>query len=332
MPFAVANDILQYWPFAQDFCDVWMAFDILSATASILNLCAISIDRYIHMRNPFAYERWMSNKKCLAFIAVIWVASLLISFLPILTDLHEHNFNGESPAAVTTPAVVSASDYQCYLNLGLAYAAVSSSISFYVPCIVMVAVYIKMYHLARYHAKRIEETQSHAISNGTRTKPPENKALFTLGMIMGLFLVSWMPFFIVNLTNAACQCVTPQLFASFTWLGYVNSTMNPVIYSKFNADFRAAFKRILLCERCRPRRDPYDISPRSRTSSNVRLKRLTSFSTENGPNGIAKLSENGSSNNNQSESKEFEEQSLLTKEYQNGHHHDMNSIVISRGL
>ena len=37
----------------------------------------------------------------------------------------------------------------------------------------------------------------------------------------------------------------PVVFAVFTWLGYVNSTMTPVIYSIFNREFREAFRRVL---------------------------------------------------------------------------------------
>lgn len=146
----------------------------------------------------------------------------------------------------------------------------------------MVTIYIKMYNLARYHARKIEETQS-----GTMRKP-ENKALFTLGMIMGLFLVSWIPFFIINLVNSACKCVPDKLFVAVTWVGYVNSTMNPIIYSKFNADFRAAFKRILLCKKCRRPPDPYERKPRSRISNNIKLKKLSKNgkSVLNGTNGI----------------------------------------------
>ena len=33
-----------------------------------------------------------------------------------------------------------------------------------------------------------------------------------------------------------------------TWLGYVNSTLNPIIYTIFNIDFRVAFSRIVTCK------------------------------------------------------------------------------------
>lgn len=44
--------IAGYWIFGAEFCDTWVAFDVMCSTASILNLCAISMDRYIHIKDP----------------------------------------------------------------------------------------------------------------------------------------------------------------------------------------------------------------------------------------------------------------------------------------
>ena len=37
------------------------------------------------------------------------------------------------------------------------------------------------------------------------------------------------------------------LFILTTWLGYVNSALNPIIYTIFNGEFRKAFKKIMVC-------------------------------------------------------------------------------------
>lgn len=67
----------------------------------------------------------------------------------------------------------------------------------------------------------------------------------------GVFLFCWLPFFSCNIMDAMCakfdkDCspgVTAFIFT--TWLGYINSFVNPVIYTIFNPEFRKAFKKIM---------------------------------------------------------------------------------------
>ncbi|PRD33470.1 UNVERIFIED_CONTAM: 5-hydroxytryptamine receptor [Trichonephila clavipes] len=75
----------------------------------------------------------------------------------------------------------------------------------------------------------------------------ERKAAKTLMIITGVFIVCWLPFFVMALLMAICSSCEPVgiVFSTLLWLGYTNSLINPIIYTVFSPDFRNAFKRML---------------------------------------------------------------------------------------
>ncbi|XP_022826023.1 D(2) dopamine receptor [Spodoptera litura] len=77
----------------------------------------------------------------------------------------------------------------------------------------------------------------------------EQKATKVLGLVFFTFVLCWAPFFLLNILFAACPgCIVPEHVVDIClWLGYVSSTINPIIYTVFNRTFRAAFLRLLRC-------------------------------------------------------------------------------------
>ncbi|XP_076238556.1 5-hydroxytryptamine receptor 2A [Calliopsis andreniformis] len=86
----------------------------------------------------------------------------------------------------------------------------------------------------------------------------EQKASKVLGLVFFTFVLCWAPFFLLNIFFAACpECSVPvHVVDTCLWLGYVSSTINPVIYTIFNKTFRAAFIRLLKCKCSRSPRPP----------------------------------------------------------------------------
>ncbi|XP_041763879.1 5-hydroxytryptamine receptor 1 isoform X2 [Anopheles merus] len=86
----------------------------------------------------------------------------------------------------------------------------------------------------------------------------EQKATKVLGLVFFTFVFCWAPFFILNIIFAAWpEAKVPERIVSIClWLGYVSSTINPIIYTIFNKTFRAAFIRLLRCRCERSGRPP----------------------------------------------------------------------------
>ena len=55
MPFSLAYELMAYWMFGEIWCEIHGAMDVFLCTASILNLCLISLDRYWSITNSIAY-------------------------------------------------------------------------------------------------------------------------------------------------------------------------------------------------------------------------------------------------------------------------------------
>ncbi|XP_061448572.1 D(1) dopamine receptor-like [Rhineura floridana] len=271
MPWKAVTEVAGFWPFG-GFCDIWVAFDIMCSTASILNLCIISMDRYWAISSPFRYEQKMTQQVAFVMIGVAWMLSVLISFIPV--QMRWHKAGKLPPAHKTDSNVTWNSEENCDSSLNRTYAISSSLISFYIPVAIMIVTYTRIFRIAQRQIRRIsslERAVEHAQSCQSNECPhevslkntfkKETKVLKTLSIIMGVFVFCWLPFFVLNCIVPFCDhnlqklgelpCVSDTVFDIFIWFGWANSSLNPIIYA-FNADFRKAFAAILGCSRFCP--------------------------------------------------------------------------------
>ncbi|XP_075210940.1 alpha2-adrenergic-like octopamine receptor [Lycorma delicatula] len=152
MPFSLANELMGYWIFGNVWCDIHSAMDVLLSTASIMNLCLISLDRYWSITQAVDYLKKRTPLRAAVMIALVWLLSAVICIPPLLgwkVQRPEEEFP------------------KCELSKDVGYVVYSALGSFYIPSCIMVFVYIRIYYAAKARARRgIRKAQA-------RTRPEE---------------------------------------------------------------------------------------------------------------------------------------------------------------
>ena len=139
MPLSVVSEISSVWFLHSAICDMWISFDVLCCTASILHLVAIALDRYWAVTS-INYMRRRSARRILIMIFIVWMAALIISIPPLF---------GWSEAA-NDPALTGV----CIITQDHSYTIFSTVGAFYMPMFIMICVYARIYIVARRHIRR----------------------------------------------------------------------------------------------------------------------------------------------------------------------------------
>ncbi|TFJ99088.1 5-hydroxytryptamine receptor 1D [Platysternon megacephalum] len=280
MPISIAYTVSPTWTFGQVMCDIWLSSDITCCTASILHLCVIALDRYWAITNALEYATRRTAGRATLMIAVVWVISICISMPPLFwrqAKAHEEM----ADCTVNTDQI----SYTIYSTCGAFYIPTVLLVILYGRIYVAArsrilkppSLYGKRFttaHLitgstgsslcsinSNFHKGHAHSGGSPVFINHVKIKladsvlerkiisaARERKATKTLGIILGAFIFCWLPFFVVTLVLPICQDACwfhPILLDFFTWLGYLNSLINPVIYTAFNEEFKQAFQKLI---------------------------------------------------------------------------------------
>ncbi|XP_026881825.2 trace amine-associated receptor 1-like [Electrophorus electricus] len=228
------------WYLGNLFCKIHSSLDVTMCNASILNLFLISIDRYYAVCHPLLYPVKMTTNITLIMIFVCWALSAFVGFgiafleLGILgaEDFYYNNIACEGG---------------CIVYLSKTASVVFTMMYFYIPAVVLISIYLKIFHIAQKQAHSIQSGHVKTSQHQTSVRKTEIKATKTLAIVIGVFLLFWAPFFICSLFDPFIGPVFPRgLFDFLSWIGYSNSTCNPIVYAFFYSWFRKSFKVILL--------------------------------------------------------------------------------------
>ena len=135
------------WFFGEMFCKVFMSSDILLCTASILNLSFISIDRYYAVCHPMLYPRKITVHTAVVMILVTWCVSAVVGFGMFFKKLNISGIEMHDNNVVC--------EGRCFLFQTLMTSTVSSTFSFYLPGVIMLGIYLKIFMVAQRQVRTI---------------------------------------------------------------------------------------------------------------------------------------------------------------------------------
>ena len=158
-------EIKRKWIFGRVFCNIWVANDITFCTASILHLgrrrhvrfsivnkrflfqVAVSFDRFVAIENPLKYKQIMTTRRIFNLIGCIWLISVLLSYGPVLLGVYSQSQAKADPS-------------DCAMRPNLIYSIISSSTSFYIPLIIILFLYGRIFITARQHSHELQKLEN----------------------------------------------------------------------------------------------------------------------------------------------------------------------------
>jgi hypothetical protein len=225
-------------------CRLWTWIDICCEVASIVTLMVISIDRYFKISHPFQYRSRMDTRKSQLVICIIW----LISGVHATLGMFSYD---------DSLSVIALVGKGC-INDNKIYITVTAAVFFFLPLLVILAMYALVFHVAHTQEKRNRKGKlGRRVSS--RKKKPVNKELYQelktarmLLLVVGAFTVCWAPLFVLFFIGtyrpeyvSTSQYINQILGTIFVMiLPSFNSLCNPVIYACFDREYNNAFKQL----------------------------------------------------------------------------------------
>ncbi|XP_027016369.1 trace amine-associated receptor 13c-like [Tachysurus fulvidraco] len=195
-------------------CPVYNFISTILGSVSLYNVVLIAIDRYFALCHPFVYVAKMSLRVVLKCVGFVWLLSLFYN-LSIM-------FIGSSEEGQTKVICLQA----CAIPVNNTWGLTDFIFSFIIPCLLIVILYLRVLTVALRHAKVISD----AAKPGINRRKSELKATKTLGTVVFVYLLCWIPLyvFLLNIENVPESNV---ILNYLMWLFSSNSFINPIIYA-----------------------------------------------------------------------------------------------------
>nr|ANO39119.1 GCR320 [Schmidtea mediterranea] len=232
----VVNVILtEKFIFGKWLCKLHLTLEATNSLAVTFILTATSVDRYLAVCHPLKSQTFRSPKVARTIIVLIWLICLfMLCPLFIYANITMNTKNNE-----TTP--------QCMIDLGekkLTFVQYTFILGFALPvCSISVFYLLVISKLRNIHRANI-----------SRSKDRRDSVQRIIKMILALiliYIVLWFPYWIhqwIIQFNDVDPILSFYVGLFTQFLGYLNSSINPILYAFLSQNFRVMFVQILNCQ------------------------------------------------------------------------------------
>ncbi|XP_071532216.1 galanin receptor 2a-like isoform X2 [Panulirus ornatus] len=299
VPLEIVYFFVVLWDSGGTVCKIANYFMMLSFTSSVLNLTAVSLERFIVIVFPMRSRSLCTMSNCRRSVLFVWVASLLLA-CPIIKvkDIDEVIFTDPSRTVWVTA-------YYCKQMESLVFLTYQLLVLFVVPALLMIVFYTAVIRELWRSTKNIKaltnaSRRSRTPSPGGRHVPKKHRekgedvkkarkqVIKMLIVVVLLFLLCWGPRIVMEICISLGLQQFNQVFYNFNivfiLLPFVHCCINPIIYCFMSKNFRRSMKRMVgtpcrSCARrccCHRRRPP----PRNLLNQVVTRSIYSSYSPE----------------------------------------------------
>ena len=258
--FRLDYNISHKWKHGEFMCNLYTTMYLLAVPSSVINLCAVTVDRYLVLRMPLRYNSLMPPRRALLIIACLWIYAIIWACLPVMGWKED------------IPAIFNGN---CYFLSTREYNITVNIINFLLPMIFMAVFWLLIYSIVQQHRKRdlkierslslntndspnsrnlnynVEGTLMNSPAHG-RNESRDKKRMRRnvrrsryIGFSVVLFYFCWLPYVTLSMIGNLCMSCPPiyrVLFQVFLVLGFMNSALNPFLYPFHDKHFKEAFR------------------------------------------------------------------------------------------
>ena len=264
MPFEIEFLFLQgVWKHGKIMCITFITAYLITVPTSIFTLLAISVDRFMSLKDPlrrFRRSQFMTRARALIIISIIWIYSIIWGLLPVMGWRKK----GLEPIYVGF----------CTLPFTLEYNITTGFVKKTVPLLVICVFFILAFVIACTHHRSVQRLSAvgsrHPSKDEAKVYVKNLRAAKTTSVFVAAFFFCWQPYTYFSIAStlygAANWKPYPwKVYAGLLMLGYLNSALNPFLFAFQNKRFKTTYLKLF--RSLKPASDPRSTTRRCSTIS-----------------------------------------------------------------